>query len=60
MKRIVRLLVTLLVISSIAGITTSCAVFSESTHVEKLEPFKHKKPLPKKYIIDNGYKAIAK
>jgi hypothetical protein len=60
MKRIIRLLVMLLVISSLAGITSSCVMFSESSHVQKLKPFKHAKPLPKKYIIDNGYKPIAK
>jgi hypothetical protein len=60
MKKIFRLLVILLVISSIAGITTSCAIFNESSHAQTLKPFKHKKALPKKYIIDNGYKPIAK
>jgi hypothetical protein len=60
MKRIIRLLVILLVISSLAGITTSCVIFNETSHVQKLKPFKHSKPLPKKYIIDSGYKPIAK
>jgi hypothetical protein len=60
MKRIIRLFVILLVISSLAGITSSCAIFSDSSHAQKLEPFKHKDPLPKKYIVNNGYKPIAK
>ena len=60
MKRIIRLLVVLLVISSLAGITSSCAIFNESSHVEKLKPFAHQKPLPKKYVIDNGVKPIIK
>jgi len=60
MKRIIRLLVILLVISSLAGITTSCAIFEEPSHAQKMKPFKHQKPLPKKYVIDNGYKPIAK
>jgi len=59
MKRIIRLLVILLVISSLAGITSSCAIF-EGTHAQKLKPFKHQHPLPKRYIISNGYKPIAK
>jgi hypothetical protein len=60
MKKFFRLLVILLVISSVAGITTSCAVFDDSSHAQKLASYKHKKPLPKKYIVDNGYKPIAK
>lgn len=60
MKRILRIVIMLLVISSLTGITSSCVMFQEASHVEKLKPFKHSKPLPKKYIIDNGYKPIAK
>ena len=60
MKRIIRLLVMLLVISSLAGITSSCTVFSESSHAQKLAPFKHQQPLPKKYIISNSANPIAK
>lgn len=60
MKRIIRLLVILLVISSLAGITTSCVIFNETSHVQKLKPFKHSKPLPKKYIIDSGERSITK
>ena len=59
MKRIIRLLVMLLVISSLAGITSSCAVFSTS-HSQKLAPYKHKEPLPKRYIINNGNNPIVK
>jgi hypothetical protein len=60
MKKFFKYLLIALVISSVAGITTSCAVFDESSHAQKLTPMKHKKPLPKKYIVDNGYKPIAK
>jgi flagellar basal body-associated protein FliL len=60
MKRIIRLLVIFLVISSLAGITTSCVLFEESSHAQKQKPFQHQKPLPKKYVLDNGYKPIAK
>jgi len=60
MKRIIRIFVLLLVIGSLMGITTSCAIFDESSHAQKLHTFKHSKPLPKKYILDNGYKPIAK
>jgi hypothetical protein len=59
MKKILRILILLLVLGSLAGITTSCAVFNES-HATKNSSFKHKQPLPKKYIISNGYKPIAK
>lgn len=59
MKRIIRLFVMLLVLGALAGMTASCAFLSNS-HVQKLETFKHKQPLPKKYIINNGYKPIAK
>ena len=60
MKKIFKYFVILLVIGSLAGITSSCAVFDESTHAQTLKPYKHKKALPKKYLIDNGYKPIAK
>jgi hypothetical protein len=60
MKRIIRILVIILVIGSLAGVTSSCAVFQGPTHAQNLKPFKHKEPLPKKYIINNGHKAIAK
>ncbi len=60
MKRIIRLFVILLVISSLAGITSSCSVFNETSHAEKQKSFKHKKPLPKKYIVNNSAKPIAK
>lgn len=60
MKKFWKYLFIALLISSIAGITTSCAVFDDSTHAQTLKPYKHKNPLPKKYIVDNGYKPIAK
>jgi len=60
MKKIFKYFVILMVIGSLAGITSSCAVFDESTHAQTLKPYKHKKALPKKYLIDNGYKPIAK
>jgi hypothetical protein len=60
MKKIFRILVILLVMSSLVGITSSCAVFDDTTHAQKMQPFKHKKALPKKYVIDNGYKPIVK
>ena len=60
MKRIIRLLAIVLVISSLAGITSSCSVFNETSHANKPQSFKHKEPLPKKYIINNGEKPIAK
>ncbi len=60
MKKILKAFVILVVIGSLAGITSSCAVFDESSHAQTLKSFKHKKALPKKYLIDNGYKPIAK
>ena len=60
MKKIFRILVLALVISSVTGITTSCAVFDETSHAQSLKTFKHKKTLPKKYIVDNGRREIAK
>jgi len=60
MKKILRILILLLIIGSLAGITSSCAVFNDSSHAQTLKPYKHTKPLPKKYIVDNGYKPIAK
>ena len=59
MKRIIRLFVILLAISFLAGITTSCAIFEDS-HVQKQQSFKHTKPLPKKYVVDNGRTSILK
>ena len=60
MKRIIRLLVLLLVVSALAGITSSCSVFNESSHANKPKSFQHKEPLPKKYIVNNSPKPIAK
>ncbi|MFO7614561.1 MAG: hypothetical protein R6W71_07985 [Bacteroidales bacterium] len=59
MKRILKLLFLLLMISMLAGITSSCAIFSSAPN-QGLHSFKHKKPLPKKYIINNDYKPIVK
>jgi hypothetical protein len=59
MKRLIRLLILLLVIGSLAGVASSCAVFSDS-HSQKLAPYKQKNPLPKKYIINNGSNSIIK
>lgn len=59
MKRFIKLLFILLMISALAGITTSCG-FLSNTYVQKHEPYKHKQPLPKKYVINNGYKPIVK
>ncbi|MBW6459415.1 MAG: hypothetical protein K0B08_02475 [Bacteroidales bacterium] len=59
MKKLLKLLFLLLMIGMLAGITSSCAIFSSAPN-QGLESFKHKKPLPKKYIINNDYKPIAK
>jgi hypothetical protein len=59
MKKVFRLLIALLVLAAVSGLTSSCSIFNES-HVTKQASFKHQKPLPKKYIISNGYKPIAK
>lgn len=59
MKRIFRLLVIVLVICSLSGLT-SCVVFEETSHAQKMKPFKHPKPLPKKWVLDNGKKEIVK
>ena len=60
MKKVVKIIVLLVVIVSLTGLMNSCAIFDESSHAQKLKTFKHNKPLPKKYILDNGYKPIAK
>jgi hypothetical protein len=60
MKRIFRLLILFLILSSLAGITTSCAVFQGDRHGQNQQSFKYKKPLPKRYIVNNGEKAILK
>ena len=59
MKKVLKLLFLLLMIGMLAGITSSCAIFSSAPN-QGLHSFKHKKPLPKKYIINNDYKPIAK
>jgi hypothetical protein len=59
MKKIIRLLVLLLLLCSVAGVTSSCSAL-EDTHAQKKSSFKYKKPLPKRYIVNNGYKPILK
>ena len=59
MKKIIRLLVLLVVLCSVAGITSSCSVL-EDTHASRKTSFKYKKALPKRYIVNNGYKPILK
>jgi len=59
MKGIYRLIILLLLGCFLAGGLVSCAVF-EPTSPTKQESFKHKKPLPKKYIIHTGKTNIAK
>jgi hypothetical protein len=60
MKKIKRLLILLLVMGFLAGMVSSCAIFDESSHAQKLGKFKHTTPLPKKWVLDNGPKPIAK
>jgi hypothetical protein len=60
MKRIFRLFILFLILCSLAGITTSCAVFQGDSHGQDQQSFKYKKPLPKRYIVNNGEKAILK
>lgn len=60
MKKAIKIIVLLIVIASLTGLMNSCAIFDESSHAQNLKTFKHSKPLPKKYILDNGYKPIAK
>jgi hypothetical protein len=61
MKKTIRLLAILLTICFLAGIATSCAVFEDSgSHAQSTKSFKHSKPLPKKWVIDNGEKPILK
>jgi len=60
MKKMIRLLAIFLAVCFLAGITSSCAVFDDSSHAQKNKTFKHSKPLPKKWAIDNGKKPILK
>jgi len=60
MKRFKRLLAILLTLGFLAGMMTSCAVFDDSSHAMKKSSFKHTKPLPKKWVLDNGEKPILK
>jgi hypothetical protein len=43
-----------------AGFTSSCKVFNETSHAEKQKSFKHKQPLPKKWVLNNSEKPITK
>jgi hypothetical protein len=60
MKKMIRLLAILLTVCFLAGLATSCAVFDDSSHAQTLKPYKHTKPLPKKWVLDNGTKPILK
>jgi hypothetical protein len=60
MKKMIRLLAIFLTVCFLAGLATSCAVFEETSHAQKLKPYKHTKPLPKKWALDNGTKPILK
>jgi hypothetical protein len=59
MKSIYRLIALLLICCFLAGGLASCAVFQPSSPT-KPQSFKHKEPLPKKYIIHTGKMNIAK
>ncbi len=60
MKKTIRLLAILLTVCFLAGLASSCAVFDETSHAQTLKSYKHSKPLPKKWVIDNGNKPILK
>ena len=53
MKKIIRLLIVVLVCTFLAASLNSCSVF-EPAYKNPTQSFKHKKPLPKKWIIHNG------
>lgn len=59
MKSIIRLIILVLLCSFLAGGMTSCAVFDNSSAI-KQKSFKHKDPLPKKWIIPNKSRDIVK
>jgi hypothetical protein len=59
MKSIYRLIALLLLCCFLAGGLASCAVFEKSSPT-KPESFKHKNPLPKKYVIHTGQMNIVK
>ena len=50
MKKIIRILTFLLITTFLAGAMTSCSLFDEST-ANSTKSYKHKKPLPQKWII---------
>jgi hypothetical protein len=60
MKKINRILAILLTLVFLAGMMSSCAMFDDTSHAQKKSSFKHSKPLPKKYVLDNGEKPILK
>jgi hypothetical protein len=59
MKSLIRLIVLVLICFIMAGTITSCAIFDRSK-VTKQQSFKHKKPLPKRYVINQKSRPIAK
>lgn len=59
MKSIIRIIAVVLICFFLAGSLTSCAVFDKSS-ITKQDSFKHKKPLPKKWLINNGSRPIVK
>lgn len=59
MKNIIRLIALLMFCGLLAGSLSSCAVFEKSSPTE-LKSFKHKKPLPKKWVINNGARPSGK
>jgi hypothetical protein len=52
MKKIARLIFLILVCTFLAGGMSSCSLFDEST-AHKQKSFKHKKPVPQKWVINN-------
>jgi hypothetical protein len=60
MKKLIKFLVITLAIGFMASIMSSCSIFDESTHAQKQKSFKHTKPIPKKYVINNGRNPVLK
>lgn len=59
MKKLIRVLILVLACAFLSGSLVSCSVFDKSAKF-KHESFKHKNPIPKKWVINNGTKRIAK
>jgi hypothetical protein len=59
MKKRMRFFLMLLAVAFMAGTMTSCSVF-EKGGPDATKSFKHKKPLPKKYIIPNKSSKVLK